>query len=288
MKRFLLKKLINAILLLPVFILLTGAGEVEFPKFTVHLVKGVATLKKPAAKVVAIKQKDLVFSEDLIEIKKDNTEIHLIDKDGNFVVLTKKGKYKAGDIKNAEIRKNTGIIKKYFHLLWEDSFHPEPSDRVSVKNIGGASGGVERGDDDCQLIVLPVNGEATSADTIRFAWHAGKTNTYSFVLLNEEGVEAMNLVLHDTSLIALAPGWRTGARTSYYVSVREAGVNCSTSSKSRFYLVDKEQEKKEIAALLKQVNNDDPLLYNLQVADILEKNGFFQEAKNYIAKAINQ
>lgn len=270
--------------------LLSFEVKAQFPEFYTHFVKGQVFVKKAGKKWLPMKQKDLLFKEDMIEIRQDNMEAHLVDKDGNFIVLKTKGIYRSGDLHKQVVKKTTGITQKYFALLWKDLNEPElKMPHLTVENLTGSWGGPGRGDSACDLLVFPQYGECISNDTLTFSWKkSGSASSYNFILMNERRNEMFNFITHDTSVTAIVGNMKNSDKTMLYWTVNPVGQNCATPERAMIYLLTKNEESKIISTVLSTVKQEDPLIYHLEVADQLAKKGLTGHAVKYLNKAMGQ
>jgi len=281
--------MINAVPLLLAGVLAVNTVSGQLPKYFVCLQKGENTLKKPGKKAVPLKHKDLIYQDDLIEIKKEDAEIQLVDRDSNYIVLTAKRLYKAADLDQQIRIKTTGLTRRYFHLLWEDLLQPESNLTIfSKRNFAGAWGGGRRGFQEYNLVWLPNDGECISTDTVTFTWTPeSSARSYHFILSNDHHEEVMNLILRDTSLTSIVSGLKGPAKARFYWSV-QALPRSRDASRFYFYLLTREEEKRAIESILQGIDKEDLALYHLRAADALLNKGFIKEANLYLGKVLKE
>ena len=149
------------------FFLLCRQSHAQVPEYFVNLVTGKAAITKPGSGPVAIKQKDTVYKNDKIVLEK-GTELTLVNKSGNYLVLNAAGTYRNSDLAKMDIIKNEGITKRFLELAFHELLDPHHDfEKFKKENAAGVSGGVFRGDE-CRNRIFPVNGLKTSATSIVF------------------------------------------------------------------------------------------------------------------------
>lgn len=183
------------------------------PDYYVYLVSGEATIIKPGAKPMAVRQNQLVYKNDVITLIK-GAELTLVDKDAAFLVLNTAGNYRSTDLARKLTKKNNeGLTTKYLKLLFHELDRSMIMKSLKKENIAGVWGGVSRGDD-CGNRIFPVNGLQTSVTSIVFRWHkTSPSSNYLFVIYNADGKELVKMQVKDTLQpfnIAEIPGGSSG------------------------------------------------------------------------------
>ena len=168
---------------LPLFIVFCRQSMAQLPDYYVYLVTGEITITKPGAKPVVVKQKDLVFKNDILVLKK-GTSVTLVDKDASFFTLNNQLSCRGSDVvKKANKKSNDGVTGKYLQLLYHELLDPSHDfEKFKKENIAGVRGGVSRGDE-CNNRIFPVNGLKTSRYSLVFRWHkTSPSSDYSFFI----------------------------------------------------------------------------------------------------------
>jgi hypothetical protein len=262
-------------------ILLLAIGQqclAQLPDYYVYLVTGEATIAKPAAKPVVIKQKQLVYKNDIIVLKKA-TELTMVDKDANFIVLNTAGTFKGSElIKKATKKANDGITSKYLKLLFHELLDPNQDfEKLKKENIAGVWGGVSRGDD-CGNMLFPVIGLKTSSDTIVFKWRkTSLLSDYTFVIYDGTGKELARMHVKDTSKLVSIRETLQGKPGKYFWRVTSEDGICEDEVPIYFDILTSDNEKKLVDQLVPAMGNQS-LEMQLQQIDKLEKNAFIHAA----------
>jgi hypothetical protein len=103
---------------------------------------------------------------------------------------------------------------------------------------------------------------------------------------NSEGREIINSTATDTQLVMASHTLPKENPSSFFWSVQSVSKPCRTPAKNNFVLLPADKEQELIAALIKTVpSNDDAVLYNLAIADMLGRHGFFDEALEHVKKS---
>ncbi len=253
-------------------------SQAQLPDYYVYLVSGEATITKPGAKPIVVKQSQLVYKTDVIALKK-GTELTLVDKDASFVVLTAAGTYKASELlKKANKKNNEGITGKYLKLLFHELLDPEHDyEKFKKENIAGVWGGVNRGDD-CGNRIFPVNGLQTSVTSIVFTWHkTSPSSNYLFVIYDADGKELVRMNVKDTLLSININEILLGRPGKYFWRVMSIDGNCEDEVLIYFDILTGENEKK-LAGQLVAATGNESIEIQLQHIDKLEKNAFINVA----------
>lgn len=262
-------------------------GQAQLPDYYVYLVNGEATITKPGAKPMAVKQKQLVYKNDVIILKKA-TELTLADKDAGFLVLNTAGIYKASELlKKATKKNNDGITGKYLKLLFHELLDPEHDyDKFKKENIAGVWGGVSRGDD-CGNRIFPVNGLITSVTSIVFRWHkTSPSSNYLLVIYDADGKELVKMQVKDTLQpfnIAEIPN--QGSTGKYRWRVTSEDGTCEDEVPIYFDILTAANEKKLAEQLISSTSNVS-LEIQLQQIGKLEKNAFINMAATRYAALV--
>ena len=265
-------------LLLIFIFLLCQQVNAQLPDYYVYLVSGEATITKPGAKPMAVRQNQLVYKNDVITLVK-GTELTLVDKDAAFLVLNTAGNYRSTDLARKLTKKNNeGLTAKYLKLLFHELLDPEHDyEKFKKENIAGVWGGVSRGED-CGNRIFPVNGLKTSVTSIIFRWHkTSPTSNYLFVIYDGEGKELVKMNVKDTlqpfNMVEIPQG-RPG---KYFWRVTSEDGICEGEVPIYFDILTAESEKK-LAEQLIAVKGIESMEIQLQQLDKLEKNAFIHVA----------
>ena len=130
----------------------------------------------------------------------------------------------------------------------------------------------------------------SSKDSIVFKWrHGGGRLNYNFILYDSAAYTFFSCNIRDTQIVVNTSNLRTGDKARYFWSVNSVSKPCRTVLKNIFELVSREEEEKMATALIKEVAiNDNEILYNLEIADKLGRNGLIEKALEYFEKAYKQ
>lgn len=261
-------------------------GQAQLPDYYVYLVSGEATITKPGAKAIAVKQNQLVYKGDVMVLKK-GTELTMVDKEAVFLVLNTAGTYKASELlKKATKKNNEGITGKYLKLLFHELLDPEQDfDKFKKENIAGVWGGVNRGDD-CGNRIFPVNGLQTSVTSIVFRWHkTSPSSNYLFVIYDADGKELVRMNVKDTLLSININEILLGRPGKYFWRVMSVDGNCEDEVLIYFDILTAENEKK-LAGQLVAATGNESIEIQLQHIDKLEKNAFINVASARYAAVV--
>lgn len=274
------------IVLLLSFLLINQLTAQVLPKAVVYTITGNVSVFRNG-KNVLLKQKDYIFYDDIISIKKSAT-ITLFTQDGKFIELNQAQRYSYKDLQQSLQIRKIGITEKYLELIWHDLFKPSSEKSgLSTKSIGGATGGARRGD--CDINIEPLNKSKLSDDTLFFSWKKVPNATfYKFALADNSNNEYFNIMTTDTVLILLKRGLLKDEANTYYWSVDAGGDkmgNCSVVSNA-ITITSSAEKQIQINALIKEVPNDsDEFIYKLKISDKLAINGWYKEAFEYAKQA---
>lgn len=263
-------------------------SQAQLPEYYVYLVSGDATITKPGAKPIAVKQNQLVYKADVIVLKK-GTEITLVDKEASFLVLNGTGTYKTSDlIKKATKKNNDGVTGKYLKLLFHELLDPNQDfEKFKKENIAGVWGGVTR-TDGCGNRILPVNGLKTSAGSIVFKWHqTSPSNNYTVSIYDGEGKELVKMNVKDTLQAVNINETLQGRSGKYFWRVLSVDGSCEDEVPIYFDILTAENEKKQAEQLIAGIGNEN-LEKQLQQIDKLEKNAFIYAAAARYATLVKE
>lgn len=256
--------------------LLHQQGRTQFPEYYVSLVTGKAILARPGNKPVTLKQKELVYTKDNIVLER-GTEVTLVDKAGNYLVLNTAGTYRNSDLAKMAVTKNEGITKKFLELAFHEFLDPHHDfEKFKKENAAGVSGGVSRGDD-CANRIFPVNGLKTSATSIVFKWHkTSPSSGYTFFIYDEQGKELVKVNVKDTLRPVNLNEITQGKPGKYFWRVISEDGTCEDEVPIYFDLLTPEKER-EMTTQLTTAENES-LEMQLKQIDQLEKNAFIAAA----------
>ncbi|MEO8150650.1 MAG: hypothetical protein ABI723_23665 [Bacteroidia bacterium] len=253
------------------------------PDYYVYLVMGDATLTKPGKKPVIIKQKQLIYKNDVVTLKK-GTDVTLSDKDGNFWVLNTPGVFKVSEV-NAKARftKNEGTTGKYFKFLFDELVNPNSDFEMFV---AGIRAGVSRGGDECNNKIFPLNGLKTSAASIIFKWHnTSPASDYSFVIYDDKAKELKTMNVRDTIQVVIVNEILQGKTGKYFWNVTSKDGRCEDEIPIWFDILTPEDEKQQLDQLIADSSNKN-IEIQLQQIEKLEKNAFINAASERYAALI--
>ena len=262
----------------------------QTPEYYSYLVKGQVQYKKAKAKPTDLVPKTLLFREDLIILPKGKkTEITLVDTKSNYLVISDPGTYKIAELSQKAHKEPESITGKYFHMVWEELFQPQKDfGTFKKRNLPGLSGGVSRGD--CDILKAPFNESIAGYGDILFSWKNFSTDMlYTFVLSDEKNNEVLRLKVRDTQLILNSASWLMGPRNRYYWKVTSNNSACTAFPSNDVRLWSNKEIIQRINEIKASVqNNGDSTLYQLQIAEILEKENMFDELGKFYQSAITQ
>lgn len=266
------------------------AANAQFPQYGVFQTTGEIWLTKPDKKAVKAKQKDLLYAADKIELRDDNSEVHLVNTDSNLVVIKKKGIYKVSEIQARPVEKPTGAVRRYAHLWVEEWRQADAKPAAFTKSsFAGSWGGARRGSTVCNLFMLPDDGQRISADTVSFVWKQDKPgSSYHFTLSAGKQKNLMDLIVRDTMVTVIVKNFDRLEGMIYNWSVMATDQSCTSKPQNHFFLITKDTESSEIAAIVKTVSCNDPLGCGLKKADALAFRGYLEEAGKYLTIALQQ
>ncbi|MEO8764770.1 MAG: hypothetical protein ABI416_10805 [Ginsengibacter sp.] len=255
----------------------------QLPDYYVFLTHGDVWIQH-GNKNDAIKPKQLVYESDVITIRDEHSEIELVNKEGDFVVLNGKGPYKVNSLKGKFSQKTEGLTNKYMRLVWEALTHSS-SDFEVYKNESVASswGGGARGVD-CNVEKFPKGSCFFSKDTITFKWNPKDPhNSYRFQLYDNSQSSLIELIVRDTQLVLITRSLQLG---EYYWSIDPVSQSCRDIKRNKITLLSKPEEDSMVTSIIKKVpQNKNEIHYNLQISELLGDNGFVEEALEYFNKS---
>ena len=268
-----------------ILIFLSGICRAQLPEYYVYLVKGDITVQKPNKKTEKIKQKQLLFKEDILTLTK-NSEVTLVNKDANYLVLNTPGTIRASELGKKTHDSYTGVTKKYMNLVWHELLDPDYDlTKFKQQNLGGVWGGVSRGEA-CNNLIFPINGLKTSMDSVMFKWHkTSQTPDYTFYIYDGMGAEVVKMQVRDTiktinlkQILSSRPG-------KYYWLVKSNDGSCEEEVPLYFEFMSRKDEAALVESLIQQVQYDD-LISALDKLDRLEKNALILKASDYYTAVI--
>ncbi len=269
-------------LILTAFVL--NKTKAQFPDYYVYLVKGNVSTSKNNPRV--LKQGDFIFLKDTIFINK-NSEITIVNKESEYVVLNTQGMVKANALSNKFNQTYSGVTKKYLSLVWEEVLDPNYDlSKFKKKNLTKSWGGVFRSDD-CNNLIFPVNGLKTSQDSINFSWHAtSETGNYNFFIYDGNGKEIVNNQVKDTQVVISLNQFNL-SKGKYYWLEKGDSSSCEDEVPLYFQLMSKEDEHALISTIVPLTQNEN-LTDGLQALEKLEKNALIYAVKSGYKNLINQ
>ena len=258
--------------------------QAQFPDYYVYMVTGDVTIIKPGAKPIAVEQKQLVYKNDVIAVKKGG-EITLLDKDANYFLLNTAGNYTNVAIKSRSKTHSEGITRKYLRFLFDELINPDHDfEKFKKENIAGVWGGVERSEEECENRIFPINGLKTSAASIVFRWHkSSPSSNYSFVIYDAAVKELFSTNVKDSLYAVNVNETLHGIQGKYFWRVTSDDGNCEKEVPIYFDILTPENEKKQVEQFV-TANGNENLEIKLQQIDKLEKNAYINgAAENYAA-----
>ncbi|MES3017426.1 MAG: hypothetical protein V4721_06585 [Bacteroidota bacterium] len=257
------------------FLIALGFGaQAQFPEYYVYLVRNSVSVEKFGEKKIPVKQNQLIYKGEIVSLK-ENSELTLVDKEGNFIVLNKKGEYKTTDISEMfKVIPNDGLTKKYFKLLFDELLKPDESfSAFKEKNTMG----VYRAEG-CGNRIFPMNNLKFSTDSILFKWYStSPMSNYFLTIYDEMGNELVQVNVKDTikyissSLLLLVQG------NKYFWNIASLDGSCEDEVPISFTILNKDDVQVLIRRLgFRTVSYD--LNEGLQQIEMLEKNGLVYEA----------
>ena len=255
-----------------------GQSQAQLPDYYVYLISGSAGIVKPGAKAIEIKQNQLLYKSDVLVLKK-GTEITLVDKEANFLVLNTAGTFKTAElIKKGSKKNNEGLTGKYLKLLFHELLDPNHDfEKFKKENIAGVWGGVSRSDG-CGNRIFPINGLKTSVTSITFRWYkTSPSANYLFVIYNVEGKELVKMNVKDTLQPFNIAEILQGNSGKFLWRVTSEDGTCEDEVPIYFDLLTAENEKKQSDQLIVATGAESMEL-QLQQIDKLEKNAFINIA----------
>jgi len=255
----------------------------QMPDYFVYLVKGEATAQKGNTKPVRLKQHQLLFSSEIIELKKD-AELTLSNKEAKYLVLNKPGKYKISSLSKLLSRNVDNVTKKYLNLLYHELLDPAHDyNKFKKENLGGVWGGVSRGE--CDNLIFPVKGMKTAEKNLLFKWRkTSSANSYNLKIYNSEAKELASVNINDTVQNIDLTKYISKPEGKYYWLVQSEEGSCEEEIPMLFELISKEEEKKITLELEKNKIRAD---HKLNIIDRLEKAGLITTAQNYFRSFVS-
>ena len=265
-------------LFLPIILVFCLQSQAQLPDYYVYLVKGNASITNAGKKPVLVKQKQLVFKNDMLSIGK-GAELTLVDRNANYYVIKTEGVNKvSGMIKKVIAKAADGLTAKYLKLLFHELLDPNQDfDKLKKENIAGAWGGVSRGDE-CENRIYPVNGLQSSAASIIFRWHkTSRSSNYLLAIYDQDGIELSGIKVKDTSLSVNVAEIGKGKTGKYFWRVTSEDGVCEDEIPIYFNLLTPENEKMVTEKLLGN-SAGSTLEEQLVQIEKLEKNAFIDAA----------
>ncbi|HSU28833.1 MAG TPA: hypothetical protein VLJ68_10655 [Chitinophagaceae bacterium] len=257
-------------------------------QWLVFLVHGDVQLTAKGKMPVAVKTKQVLSSEDKIEIKNDQSEITFFNKAGDYYQVKEKGGFIVSDWVKKNSGKAPGITPKFMSYLYEEMLHPaKGAKRNSSESVAASWGAGSRGNA-CMPVKWPLNLIITSKDTLVFTWaHVSKSLHYQFIIYGPDGDEFFNCLIRDTQMVVNTATLRNADLNKFSWSVNPVLKPCEAIEKNRVELVNADEEEKRAAKISKEVpKTENEVLYNLAIADALGLAGFYDKAFEYYLRAI--
>jgi len=276
--------------LILVFFILSQQGLAQFPDYYVYLVYGRATYEKPGKKPAALVQKQCIFKNDIIVLKK-GAKITLVDRDTNFFILNTPCVNKAGELTALfKKRKVDGITSKYLKLLFHELFDPNGDpEKFNEKNLVKVKGTVFREVPDYSKFpgnkIFPENGLKSSTGSITFRWHkTSPVSQYSLVIYSEKNDSAV-IAVKDTQRRVDIKETLHGDPGKYYWTVKSKDDTSENETPVLFEILTPAEERKDIKKILTFAGKES-LKTQLQQIDKLEDDGFIDAASARFAAVV--
>ena len=257
----------------------------QLPDYCVYLVKGTVTITRDNAKPVQVKQKDLIYKNELLVLGK-NSEITLINKDDRLLVWNTAGAINVNDLAQKFTTSSPSVTKGYLNLAFHELLDPDYDySNFKQHNVGGTKGGVSRGKE-CITLIFPVNDLKTSEDSIRFKWHGSSPlNDYTLVIYDSSSNEIIKTEAKDTQKTINIRDVLHGNKGKYHWLVKEKNQGC-TAAPISFEIMTKENEEKLFPAMNTQ-NGNKNILSRLEIVDELEKEKWIYTAMKYYGAIVH-
>ena len=269
------------IFLMPFFLLAQQQG------YLVDLIKGEVLIKKNNKKPVRLMPRSRLSAGDVIIIQRDSVEVTIakIDKEAEYLKVSKKGNYKLSDLFKTSSNRATGIMEKYFHFLWEHLIYPgKDLSKLNSSDLGSWGGVVRAG---CSLGKFPYNDMVLSSEKIVFQWKHVKTETeYKIKITDEEKNDLIQLSVRDTQVVINSRFFLKEQKSIFYWSVNTLNDLCKPAPEYKCIILSKEEYEKEIGEILKTINESEQTAYKLKAAELLKQKGFYEAATEYLKKAV--
>jgi hypothetical protein len=258
----------------------------QLPDYYTYLVKGQATVMKPGAKAMLLKQNSFIYKADEIALQ-NGAEVTLVDKDQNFFVLRSAGIYPAKGLVKTKGAQVPGVTQKYLSLVWNELLNPKQDyANFSNSNVGGVSGGVFRGLA-CNNLIFPIKGLRTSSDSIHFKWlNTSPGADYMLLIYDHAGKEVLNMQVADTQkTLSLAQSLHS-VTGNYYWLVKGRPNGCEEEVPVYFEFMSPGSEQQFIASL-PPADTYEGLPGQLRLIDKLEKNLMILAACKCFSSLVN-
>lgn len=276
-----MKIFITAVILL--FCSQLGAQQQQY---FILLIKGDVLVKQQGYPLKKAKVLQKLSLNDSIYLNNDQSNITIANTSGSRTELKGKGKYRITEIQIKENSKGPGATSKFFAFLYEELLHPKKG--FNQQSIAASWGGGSRAS--VESVKWPINGLVSSGDSILFKWrHKNKMLNYNFILYDNSMNEIFNCNVRDTQLVIKTINLRVRDKIRYFWSIKSVSESTLTLSKYHFELVSKEEEERMTDSIIKEIPiNEQEILYHLEIADKLGRNGLVDKALEYFEQAFNR
>jgi hypothetical protein len=272
-------------ILLIMAILSCATALSQFPIYYADFVKGEAWIIHSKKSRTKMSYRDFIFKEDTIRLC-EGAEITLVNTSNRAVILSKKGYYSSNDIAQLYPVISRGITRLYFEQVWQQlrTGHTALSE---VKKLTQALGGVRR-DDNCMMVVAPIDNSIICSDTIRLEWQLVKGSaTYLLRLLDHEKKELFTTSISDTQFVIRRNYLIQNPDSAYYWEVRSVNPLCTKATWQKWVWLSVSEYGSRSGQIIETVPDDHTQYYFLTVAEKLAANNFFELAAAYVIKAVN-
>lgn len=258
----------------------------QFPAFFIDLYFGDVQVIKPGKKATPVKSRMFLYPEDILLIKNEGGNATLVNKDYQYTVLSKKGSYKLSEISKLPVSKPKGITQKYFELLWEELLNPGSISRdEKVKKIAGSWGGIIRGI--CNLKETPEENTVSAENWITFNWPSfDGTTKYRFSIFDKNSEMLYQFIIRDTTITINRKNFVKESVNTFYWQAESEEAPDNKTCKNKLNWLTPEEYRKQSELLIKSIQGNYNLNYNLEVSNKLFENGFYKLALGYFEKSL--
>jgi hypothetical protein len=269
----------SVFLLLLLFSFAAVGQSVAEPAYFVYSLKGPAARQTSNAKLVQLKQNQLLYPSETL-IVKQGAEVALANKNADYLLLKTPGTYKVAALAGFLALRITvdNITKEYLRLLYNELLGTGFNyTRLKKESTRKAWGGVPRGSGAIQLL-FPQNGLKTAGDSLRFVWKGlWGTPVYYLQLLDGQDNRISTIPVRDTQYMLPLQQLQQGQAGRYYWYVARDTALHGENELYHFDVLPKEEEAQLAAAIVAPFDHTN-LLQGLKSIEQLEANGLIDAA----------